>query len=154
MKSHIKNNSALKNTLKILHVVKQLKEDNKYFWRCCVEGENERKKQGREGIFGFRDIFAKREMHCESHHLLPDLLSGYREFYFRYLRMNPERFEHLPSLVKDKISKKNTKFRRSISPRKRLVLTIRFLATGISQQSLGFSFRIVKTTVSNTLRET
>ena len=68
--------------------------------------------------------------------------------------MNPERFEHLPSLVKDKISKENTKFRRSISPRERLVLTIRFLATGISQQNLSFSFRIVKTTVSSILRET
>ena len=36
--------------------------------------------------------------------------------------MNPEQFEHLLSLVKDKISKKNTKFTTSISPRERLVL--------------------------------
>ena len=114
----------------------------------------QKEKEGKEEIFGFRDIFVKWEIHGESHHLLPDLLSGYREFYFRYLRMNPERFGHLPSLVKDKISKENTKFRRSISPRKRLVLTIRFLTTGISQQSLSFSFRIAKTTVSNMLRET
>ena len=56
--------------------------------------------------FWVRDIFAKLEMHGKYHHLLPDLLSGEREFYFRYLRMNPEQLEHLLSLVKDKTSKK------------------------------------------------
>ena len=104
--------------------------------------------------FCVRDIFAKQEMHGEYQHLLPDLLSRDRGFYLRYLRMNPERFEHLLSLVKGKISKENTKVRTSISPRKRLVLTIRFLATRISQQNLSFAFRIGKTTVSNIMRET
>ena len=52
MKSHIKNNSALKSTLKIPHVVKQLKEDNKCFWRCCVEGENKRKKKEKKKFLG------------------------------------------------------------------------------------------------------
>ena len=93
-------------------------------------------------------------MHGEYYHLLPDLLSGDREFYFRYLRMNPEQFEHILSLVTDKISKENTKFRTTISCRERLVLTLQMLATGISQQSLNFAFRIRKTTVSNILRGT
>ena len=59
--------------------------------------------------FWVRQIFEKREMHREHYHFLPDLLSGDREFYFRYLRMNPEQFEHILSLVKDKISKEITK---------------------------------------------
>ena len=106
---------------------------------------NEKARKRRK--FCVRDIFAKREMHGEYQHLLPDLLSRDRGFYLRYLRMNPERFEHLLSLVKDKISKENTNVRTSISPRKRLVLTIRFLATRISQQNLSFAF-------SNIMRET
>ena len=62
-----------------------------------------------------RDISPKREMHNEYYYLLPDLLSGDREFYFRYLRMNPERFEHLLSLVKGTLNafddfKNNKKF--------------------------------------------
>ena len=78
------------------------------------------------------------------------------EFYFNgwIFRMNPERFEHLLSLVKDKISKENTKFRTSISTRERLVFTIQFLARRILPQSLSFAFRIGKATVSNILRET
>ena len=58
-------------------------------------------------------------MHSENHHLLPDLLSEDREFYFRCLRINSERLEHLLlSLVKDKISKENTKFITRIYSRK------------------------------------
>ena len=40
---------------------------------------------------------------------------------FRYLRMSPEKTEHLFSLLAPLISKENTKFRESIPPRKRLV---------------------------------
>ena len=68
--------------------------------------------------------------------------------------MNPERFKHLFSLVKDKISKESTEFRTSISSRERVLLKIGFLATGISQQSLSFAFRIGKTTTTFILRET
>ena len=87
-------------------------------------------------------------------HLLPDLTSGEREFYFRYLRMNAKRFKHLLNLVKNKISKEDAKFRRNISPRKSLSWSKRVLVTGISQQSLSFTFRIAKTTVRKKLRKT
>ena len=86
-------------------------------------------------------------MHGEYHYLLPDLLSENREFYLRCIRTNPEGFEPLPSLVKGKISKESTKFRTSISPRERLLLATRFLATAMSQKSLSFAFRIGKTAV-------
>ena len=50
--------------------------------------------------------------------LRSDLLSGDREFYFRYPRMNSERFEHLLNLVKDKISKEKTNLEQVYLPRK------------------------------------
>lgn len=44
--------------------------------------------------------------------------------------------------------------RKAITPEERLALTLRFLATGNSQQSLSFSFRIGKATVSRIMAET
>ena len=35
-----------------------------------------------------------------------------REMFFRYHRMTPNRFEHLLSLVEDKITKKETRLRK------------------------------------------
>ena len=58
---------------------------------------------------------------------------GDREFYFRYLRMNPERFDHLLSFVNNKITKENTRVRKSISAEERVLLTLGFRATGMSQ---------------------
>ena len=66
----------------------------------------------------------------EYYHLLLELRSGEQEFYFSYFRMNPGKFDHLLSLVKDKITKENAKFRKSISAEERLELTLRILATG------------------------
>ena len=68
--------------------------------------------------------------------------------------MCPERFEHLLSLVGPIISKRNTHLRESISAELRLVITLRFLSSGDAQQSLSYSFRIGKTTVSNIISET
>ena len=62
----------------------------------------------------------------------------------RYIRMSPERFEHLLQLVGPKITKQNTQFRTAISAEERLIVTLRFLASGEDQQSLSFSFRIAK----------
>jgi hypothetical protein len=61
--------------------------------------------------------------------------------------MSPERFEHLLSLVGPLI-------RKPISPQEKLILTLRFLATGDSQQSQSFAFRLGKATVSNAIFET
>ena len=68
--------------------------------------------------------------------------------------MTPQRFEHLLSLVAPLISKKSTKLRSPISAAERLTLTLRYLATGDSQQSQSFNFRVGRSTVSGIIRET
>ena len=68
--------------------------------------------------------------------------------------MTPNRFEHLLTLVAPLIEKRTTRFREPISASQRLALTLRFLATGESQQSLSFSYRIGKATVSKIVSET
>ena len=70
------------------------------------------------------------------------------------MRMSPERFEHLLSLIEPMVTKQTTTFREPISAGERLSMTIRFLATGESQQSLSFAYRIGKATVSKIIRET
>ena len=68
--------------------------------------------------------------------------------------MSPERMEHLLSLVVPLIVKKDTNFRKAIPPAQRLMLTLRFLASGDSQISLTYLFRMEKKTVSRIISET
>ena len=68
--------------------------------------------------------------------------------------MSPERFDALLTMVKPWVEKKDTSFRQAIPGDKRLALTLRFLASGDSQQSLSFSYRIGKATVSKIVSET
>ena len=67
--------------------------------------------------------------------------------------MSPERFEHLLQLVGPKIAKKDTNFRSSIKSKERMVKSSSFLACGENQQTLSFSFRIGKLTVSMIIAE-
>ena len=68
--------------------------------------------------------------------------------------MTTNRFEHLVKLVAPLIEKRTTRFREPISASQRLALTLRFLATGESQQSLSFSYRVGKATVCKIVSET
>ena len=68
--------------------------------------------------------------------------------------MSPERFEHLLSLVGPLITKQDTTMRESISAEERLVVTLRFLASGDAQKSLSYAFRIGKATLSHIIAET
>ena len=63
-------------------------------------------------------------------------------FYFRFFRMSPQSFDYLLTLVGPRIRKKDTNFRKAIPPAERLAITLRFLASGESQQSLAFLFRV------------
>ena len=68
--------------------------------------------------------------------------------------MTPERFGHLLSLVGLRITKTNTRMREAISAAERLTLTLRYLAIGDELQSLSFSYRTGRTTVSHIIKET
>ena len=68
--------------------------------------------------------------------------------------MSKSRFDHLLSLVKDKLKEEETNMRKPISPGERLLITLRYLCTGMSHQALCYSFRVGKQTVSNIIKET
>ena len=110
-----------------------------------------RRKQARS--YWIRYIFRHREEFGVSSTLFEELKQD-REYFFRFMRMTPERFDHLLSLVRPKIEKLDTNFRKAIRAETRLALTLRFLASGESQQSLSYSFRVGRTTVSQIVSET
>ena len=101
-----------------------------------------------------RDIFKGREKQGVYNNLVQEMHLGDRESYFRYMRMSPDRFQHLLSLIEPLVTKETTNFREPISAGERLSITLRFLATGESQQWLSFAYRIGKATVSKIVRET
>ena len=68
--------------------------------------------------------------------------------------MSPERFDHLVSVIGPFIKKKQCRSRPTISVGERLAICLRYLATGDSQQSQSFSFRMGRTTVCNIIHET
>uniref|UniRef100_A0A182NQA9 DDE Tnp4 domain-containing protein n=1 Tax=Anopheles dirus TaxID=7168 RepID=A0A182NQA9_9DIPT len=63
----------------------------------------------------------------------------------KFLRMNEDDFEFLLRKIHKKIVKKDTHMRKAITSRERLIITLRFLATGESYQSLHFLFRLPAT---------
>lgn len=70
------------------------------------------------------------------------------EQYRQFLRVSESTFQNLLRLVKPKIEKANTKFRNAISATDKLIVTLRFLATGESYRSLMYNFRISESTIS------
>ena len=68
--------------------------------------------------------------------------------------MTPDRFNHLPTLVGPLIAKKPCRSRNTITEAERLMVTLRYLATGEAQQTQAFYFRLGKATVSKIVRET
>ena len=65
-----------------------------------------------------------------------------------YMRMPHCKFIELLNIIGPSIQKKDTPMRMSIPPGERLALTLRYLATGESFQSLSFQFRIGKSTIA------
>ena len=68
--------------------------------------------------------------------------------------MTPEQFDHLLSLVQPYLSKNTCPSRQSISPEEMLAVCLRYLATGDSQQTQSFSFRLGRSTVCRIIRDT
>ncbi|KAK3920702.1 Protein ALP1-like [Frankliniella fusca] len=85
------------------------------------------------------------------------LIPMMREFdldaHFNYLRMTPDSFDWLLQRVEFAITKQSFR-RETISAGERLAVTLRYLASGDSQASLSYAFRISDVTVSRIVVET
>lgn len=65
-----------------------------------------------------------------------------------FLRMSSVDFEYLLAAVGQIISKQDTTFRDAIPAREKLAITLRFLASGDSYQSLSYLFKVSKSSIS------
>ena len=80
-------------------------------------------------ILWVRTIMSEREEHSQFYVLVRQPQVHDRENFFNYLRMTPNRFEHLLTLVAPFIQKKKCRSRRPLSSAERLVITLCCLAT-------------------------
>lgn len=77
-----------------------------------------------------------------------------RESFFRYFRMSPKRLDHLLTLEREQREKKDTAFRKSFPATGQLAITLCYLASGKTQQSFLYSYRIGRSTISAVITET
>ena len=74
--------------------------------------------------------------------------------YKNYLRMDEDTFGHLVRLVTPYVKRCDTNMRQAITPAERVAVTLRYLATGESFQSLEFSTRLSATAIGEIIPET
>ena len=75
-----------------------------------------------------------------------------RQKFVGFFRMSPNRFDHLLELIKPMIMKENA-VRAPIPPDEPLAIALTFLASGESQISLRYYFKIRKATVCGIVEE-
>lgn len=88
------------------------------------------------------------------HALLSELRNEDQTSFKNFVRMDPEAFDELLELVTPLIKRRDTWLRDAIPAAERLSLTLRFLATGESYESLAYLYRIPKQTLSYIIPET
>lgn len=85
--------------------------------------------------------------------LLIDLRRELSRKFENFCRMSAVDFEYLLNGIAAQISKTDTNMRKSIPAQERLAVTLRFLATGDSYQSLSFLFKISPQLISTIIPE-
>ncbi|XP_050314948.1 uncharacterized protein LOC126749314 isoform X1 [Anthonomus grandis grandis] len=98
------------------------------------------------------EINENRESFGEYHTLVNLLIKDANRFHM-YFRMSRDQFESLHGKIEERIKKIDTTFRRAICTRERLAVFLRFLATGNSFRSLGFSYKMGFSTVREIIKE-
>jgi hypothetical protein len=85
--------------------------------------------------------------------LLANLKADETGLFKHFNHMLSSDFYFLLNKIEDKVSRVDTNYRDSIPPLVRLVLTLRFLATGDSYASLMYLFRISKRSILKIITE-
>ena len=101
-----------------------------------------------------RQIFQTRSTRGEYHPLIAEMRLGDHESFYKYFHMTPQRFTHLLSMVGPCITRQDTNFRQAISPGERLAITMRYLVTGDSMQTISFTYRVGHSTISGIIDST
>ena len=101
-----------------------------------------------------RKIFRNRAEMGEYHGLINEMRLFDHESYYKYFHMTPTRFDSLLSLVGPLITRQTTLMRAPVSAGERLAVTICYLETGDSMQTISFSYRLGHSTVCSIIDDT
>ena len=110
-------------------------------------------RQERRKRMWVRKTFRERKQKREFHLLIKELRLHDHEYFFKYFRMSPSKYEELLNLVAPYITKSSVK-REAIGPSERLSVTLRYFVTGDAQITIAQSFRISPTSICRIVDET
>ena len=99
-----------------------------------------RRKQRTERKIWVREWIQKREESGVVANLLQELRLGDETFYRNFLRMSVTDFDYVLNKVSPLITKQDTLMRRAITPTERLIVTLRYLATGECVQATSLQY--------------
>ncbi|XP_077508521.1 uncharacterized protein LOC144119877 [Amblyomma americanum] len=100
-----------------------------------------------------RPILQNRKSESEFYTAMPLLISGDKEYFKKYFKMTPEKFEELHALVEEPLTKDHT-IREPLPSRMRLAITLRYLCSGMHMQDVAMGFRVGISTVSEVVHYT
>ena len=113
--------------------------------------EGRKKKRRKQRTVWVKPWISRRDELGAYNALINEMAMTDREDYRRFMRMNTETFTELIEKLRSYITKRTTIMRKPISPEEKLAVTLRFLATGESFESLSFLFRIHHSTIAEFL---
>ncbi|XP_040066640.1 uncharacterized protein LOC115309373 [Ixodes scapularis] len=100
-----------------------------------------------------RPIWQNRRRESEFHTSMPLLISGDTEYFQKYYKMRPEKFEELHSLVETPLTRAYLT-REPLLSRARLAMTLRYLSSGMQIQDIALAFRVGISTASGVIHST
>ncbi|CAN7943693.1 unnamed protein product [Ixodes hexagonus] len=100
-----------------------------------------------------RPIWENRKQDSEFYTAMPLLMSGDREYFKKYYKTMPEKFDELHALVEEHLTRPHV-VREPLPSRLRLAVTLRFLSSGMLLQDVALSFKIGISTASDIVHST
>ncbi|XP_068083809.1 uncharacterized protein [Anabrus simplex] len=120
----------------------------------CEEAENEDNERKRDRRrFWVHEINLTREPKGEYATLFEYVLRDEDKFR-QYFRMSVLKFQQLFQMAEPHLTKQFTRFRAPVPPLLRMIVCLRFLATGDSLRTISFSYRLGYSTVVKIVNET
>ena len=152
---HLEQSSALPGSVRYNNMVSTIK-DRKRIALCSLilaVCAKKRKKRAEKGEWCKNWLMKRRQL--GSHvTILRELQNGYEKDFINYMRMDPNTFNRLLTLVTPAINKQDTTMRMSIPAEARLEATLLYLSTGCSYTYLQYTTRISKQRLSKIVPET
>ena len=143
----------------VIHILRNRKrdarDDEQQETRDARDDEQqERTRPPKRRRYWVRPYLRARQQQGQYHNLMQELSLLEPERYKNFLRLDKDVFDELAERLGPWIEKQPTNFREPLSVGLRLAITLRYLATGDTYTSLGYSFRVAPNSISKLVPET